>query len=211
MQKVKDRKAKLEEKRENRKALLEQIEEAERFKEQTQKFNAANTIDNIHNGIDITSSSRVHINSIHQPLNQELKEDKITTYQDQMTQSQFGGQVIVTTTYNFSSDDESDDDNDILDEGQKEITKHVDTEQRYAGSVQKYIAQIKGHLPNNKKTKTQDAGRSLSKRGKHGAQSMKGMGNSKDFKMAKKTLDRATDRKAQGPLNKKGQKRKSRR
>lgn len=215
MQKVKDRKAKLEEKRENRKALLEQIEEAERFKEQTQKFNAAtsNAIDNFHNGIDFASSTSSHTDRIHlehKPLNQEIKEDKVTTYQDQTTQSQFGGQVIVTTTYNFSSDDESDDDNDVVDEAQKKITKHVDTEQRYAGSVQKYIAQIKGHLP-NKKNKTQDAGGSLCKRGKHGAQSMKGMGNSKDFKMAKKTLDRATDRKAQGPGNKKGQKRKSRR
>jgi ribosomal RNA-processing protein 17 len=210
MQKVKDRKAKLEEKRENRKALLEQIEEAEQFKEQTQKLNAANAHAHNDNGDDYTSSS--HTTRIQKPLNQEIKENKVTTYQDQTTQSQFGGQVIVTTTYNFSSGDESDDDeeDDIANEGPKKITKHIDTEQRYAGSVQKYIAQIKGHLP-NKKNKTMDAGKSLCKRGKHGAQTMKGMGNSKDFKMAKKTLDRATDRKAQGPGNKKGQKRKSRR
>lgn len=188
MQKVKDRKAKLEEKRETRKAVLQQIEEAENSKQQ--EIDMAN---------DRLSERLLPLNEDNEVVNK----DEVTTYQDQITQSQFGGQVIVTTTFNFSSDDESDNDN-------TNNIRNVDKEQQYASSVQKYIAQLKGHLP-NKKHKHGDTSKSICKRGRHGAESMKGMGTSKDFKMAKRTLDRIKDKQSHEPGGKGRNRRKSRR
>jgi len=173
MQKVKDRRAKLEEKKETRKAVLEQIEEAERIKNQERQ---------------IRDESCELLAKLATYEDIEEKEEKITTFKDETTQSQFGGQVVVTTTYNILSDDEKDSDK----EG-RPTNKKFDKEQAFAGSVQKYLGQLKGNLP-SKRRKSQDNHRIGGKKGKHGAENMKGMGTSKDLKLAKKALDRSRDK-----------------
>ncbi len=179
MQQVKDRKAKLEEKKEVRKARLEQVEEAEKSKEQEMNFEESNSVE-----------SEIEVVGDHD----ELKEDSITRFTDQTTKSQFGGQVIVTTTYHIPSDDEDDDDDDNED---KNNSRTVDKEQMYAGSVQKYMAKMKGQLP-SKKNRARDRSNPSGKKGKHGAQDMKGMGSATDFKLAKKTLSKVRDKQSQG-------------
>ena len=126
----------------------------------------------------------------------ESKEDSITKFTDQITQSQFGGQVIVTTTYHMSSDSETEEN-----EASKKGSRTVDKEQLYAGSVQKYMAKMKGQLP-SKRGKNRERNNVCGKKGKHGAQDMKGMGSAQDLKLAKKTLSKARDKMSQSRGNK---------
>ena len=111
MQKVKDRRAKLEDKRDSKKAVLQQIEEAERLKEQ-EMF-----------GEKKISTTEQDVNEV-----DKNKKENITTFQDQSTQSQFGGQVIVTTTFEIPSDNDDDDNNN-----ENDARRNVDLEQKYAG------------------------------------------------------------------------------
>ena len=189
MQKVKDRKAKLEEKKEVRIARLEQVEEAEKSKELEYgegniSFENPEADDNVGDNIDNNLIGDT-----------DSKDENVTKFTDQSTQSQFGGQVIVTTTYHIPSDDEDDE----LEKDSK--MKSVDKAQLYAGSVQKYMAKMKGQLP-AKRNKNRERNNAAGKKGKHGAEGMKGMGSATDLKLAKKTLTRARDRQSQGKSNK---------
>ena len=194
MQKVKDRRARLEDRKESRQALLEQIEDAERSKGLAVRGeNIAIDGDDNDNAGDIANAND---NADADDNDTEVQKESITTFHDQTTQSQFGGQVIVTTTFNILSDDDSDDEKDDKQAANK--TKNVDMEQRYAGSVQKYMAQLKGNLPNKKSTLRDTSRGAGGKKGKHGAENMKGMGSAKDLKMAKRTLDRTKDKQGSG-------------
>mmetsp|Transcript_29427 Transcript_29427/g.44913 ORF Transcript_29427/g.44913 Transcript_29427/m.44913 type:complete len:253 (-) Transcript_29427:76-834(-) len=174
MQKVKDRKARLEDRRDQKEAITEQIEDAERQKKHDMY------------GMDYDSDD----DSV---VKEEKVESQVEMYGDASTKNQFGGQVIVTTSYGLPSD--SDDDDDDRQE------KKIDSQQRHAGSVQKYIDEMKGNLPNLKKHE-----KGGFKKGQHGAAGMIG-GTGQVLKMAQRTLKRveaSNDRKGKGKKGKKG-------
>lgn len=168
MQKVKDRQAKIEERKDNREAQREKVEEIERSKAALRR------------GDDDGDAS------------DEEEEDVKTcqknehTFQDEHTQNHFGGLVSVTTTFGILSDDEeSTDVKRNFFEREKHGTDHVDTAQKQAGNVQNYIAQVKGTMGGKKKS---GGKHHAGKKGQHGAANMKGMGSGTTLKMAKKTL-----------------------
>lgn len=178
MQKVKDREAKLEERKEHREAQREKIEDIERNKVALRKgllLSGENEddvdIDNDGSGADGTQE-------------QERK-----TYQDEHTAHQFGGSVSVTTTFGIPPEDDDEDDLTNSKAQQFYARKqhgpgHVDEAQKLAGNFRNYIANVKGTLGSKKKA----AGRQGGRKGQHGASTMKGMGNAASLKMAKKTL-----------------------
>ena len=212
MQKVKDRKQKLEQRREERAARLEQVEEAERNK-RIQQFGTA----------DMSSSDEEEEEENERGIvkREKMVVDKavgetVVTFQDSLTKDQFGGQVVVTTTFGLDSDDDNDENISVQDGdvgSSTERKKNCDEEQKFAGSVQKYMSQLKGNLP-SKRQKFQSNRGTIGKKGKHGAEGMKGMGSASDLKLAQKTLDkfrngkkgRATEAGVRGK-NKKGRKR----
>jgi len=167
MQKVKDRRSKLEEKKETKQADLERIEQAESQKKELLYEKHGGVIEGDDNDEDDTRANK-------------KKDTTTTTYQDVQTQSQFGGHVIVTTTTMPPSDD---DESDVEQEPEK--AKHIDAQQRYAGNVNKYLHQLKGNMPGKKK---RDHG--SKHKGRHGAASMKGMGGAANLKVAQKALSK---------------------
>lgn len=174
MQKVKDRTAKLQEKRETKQATLQQVEQAEAQKKQLlREKHGSDAIeeDDDKKGEESDTSDD----------NNTTTTTTTTRYQDMQTQSQFGGQVIVTTSTLPPSDDEGDSDADVRTEQDK---KNVDSQQRYAGNVSKYLHELKGSMPGKKKK------RDHSFKGRHGAANMKGMGGASNLKMAQKALSK---------------------
>lgn len=162
IQKVKDRKAKLQERREGKQVELERIERAEeQKKELLAESHGLEEVEEDVTALDYPNAT-------------------ITSYQDVVTQSQFGGQVIVTTT-TVPLSDESDDD-----ESPPPAKKPaIDSRQRYAGKVDKFLHQLQRNMPGKKK---RDSGSQPKHKGKHGAASMKGMGGSSNLKIAQKAL-----------------------
>jgi hypothetical protein len=179
MQKVKDRRAKIDQRREEKKAMIEKIEEAERIKKD-QLFDDYDSEDDEDN--NVKKDKKVEDTT------------KVEKYEDESTQNQFGGQVIVTTSFGVPSDESDEEDTTIAaiteEDGKGGVKRKIDSEQRFAGSVQKYMAQLQKKMPpKGAKFKAGNGGRA-GKKGMHGAQGMIG-GNAKDLKMAKKTLSRA--------------------
>mmetsp|Transcript_1230 Transcript_1230/g.1746 ORF Transcript_1230/g.1746 Transcript_1230/m.1746 type:complete len:278 (-) Transcript_1230:453-1286(-) len=173
MQKVKDRRVKLEQRREERKAKQEQIEEAERLKTEE-------------HGKEEGFSDNDSTENYDKNLN--LLEGTVTkTFQDEHTTSHFGGHVVVTTTYNLESDESEVESS----HSNKHVRKKVDEAQKYAGDVKKFMEQLKGKMPPKRKTNCR-VGNSFrgGKKGKHGAEGMKGMGTGKDLKLAQKALNK---------------------
>jgi ribosomal RNA-processing protein 17 len=171
MQKVKDRAAKIEERKDNRDAQREKVEEIERSKAALRK-GLAGEDDGDSDGEEEEEAKPLHKNEM---------------FGDEHTQSHFGGLVSVTTTYGIYSDDESDSPKRNFFEREKHGSNHVDTEQKKAGNVQNYIDKVKGTMGGKKKTGG-DRKHAAGKKGQHGAATMKGMGNATTLKMAKKTL-----------------------
>jgi ribosomal RNA-processing protein 17 len=165
MQKVKDRKTKLQERREAKQVELERIEQAE---EQKKELLA------VSHGVE---EAEEDVATLDHP------NATTTTYQDVATQSQFGGQVIVTTT-TVPPLDESNDDESPLPPAKK---PSIDLRQRYAGKVDKFLYQLQGNMPGKKK---RDTGSQAKHKGKHGAASMKGMGGSSNLKIAQNALSK---------------------
>lgn len=170
MQKVKDRQAKIEERKDNRQAQLEKVEEIERSKAALRRGGD--------DGEDNASEDEAESKPCHKNEH---------TFQDEHTQNHFGGLVSVTTTYGILSDDEdsNDDRKRNFFEREKHGKDHVDTAQKQAGNVQSYIAQVKGSMGGKKKS---GGKHHAGKKGQHGAATMKGMGGATTLKMAKKTL-----------------------
>jgi len=169
--------------KEQREAQLEKIEDIERNKATLRKgLSGSNTADdddanNSDNDEDTLNKNEAQHN-----------EKELKTYQDEQTTHQFGGLVSVTTTFGIPSDDD-DDDNDInttneFYERKQHGSNHIDEEQKLAGNVNNYMKSVKSTMGGKKK----GGGGSKHKKGMHGAQSMKGMGN--NIKFAKKTLSK---------------------
>ena len=194
MQKIKDRRDKLDRKKEDRKSRLEKVEEAETLK-RLAKGQGEDDDDESDSGSGSESGDDASVSSSEskpekskkkrsKPAHDEVEETQ-KTYSDANTTSQFGGSVIVTTTYGIPSDDESDDP-DI--QGIVSNKPHIDEAQWYAGNVKKYMSQVRSNLPDKKRKREQMGGGGGHRKGKHGASDMKGMGSGTDMKMAKKAL-----------------------
>ncbi len=163
MQKVKDRQARLHDRREHKKSELERIVEAERQRRTLQEdalLGRIEKVDDVANAVLIEKA-------------------KISTYQDEASTEKWGGQVIVTTTL-ASMSDASDEELQIV-----KVKQSVDKRQRYAGDVSKFINRMKGNLPAKKKTT-----RSQPRKGNHGAANMSGIGGAANLKLAKKALSK---------------------
>jgi hypothetical protein len=190
MQKVKDRKARLESRGEIRTAMREQVEEREKQK----AMMMAAVMDE--------NASLLGVPDFGKPRKREEpevvgnggddddnEEEGITTvqmYNDDQAQSQWGGEVIVTTSTAFPDEDDDDD----RDAAKKKINTpsfktSVDESQKYAGNVEKFLAKVKGKMPAKKKA---EHARNVKQKGIHGASLMKGMSGSGDLKDAKNIL-----------------------
>mmetsp|Transcript_21983 Transcript_21983/g.33363 ORF Transcript_21983/g.33363 Transcript_21983/m.33363 type:complete len:190 (+) Transcript_21983:159-728(+) len=131
MQKLKDRKAKLEDRKTQKESELEQIEQAE-----TQKRNLLKeTLGRLEEDTPT-------------PTEPKSLEEKVTIYEDEATEQQWGGTVIVTTTTEPLL---SDDDNEDVISNLSARKEGIDKRQRYAGNVNKYINELKGKMPSKKK------------------------------------------------------------
>lgn len=205
MQKVKDRQSKLEERKDARKARMEQVREMERQKRIRRGEDVDETEDHLDGRVssaadDAEEEAKEHQNEIDPEDTMETAKaassegatasTTTTTFEDTATQSTFGGTVVVTTTYGQipDSDDEAEEAALLR---RKQSGAGRDEEQRYAGNVQKYVSQIRGSLPGKKHKKQQRGGGGGGGRGgKHGAADMKGMGGAANLKAAQKTLAR---------------------
>ena len=174
MQKVKDREAKLVERKEQREAQLEKIEDIERNKKALQAGLLSSRDDDDCGSNDDPENNRARLSA-------DGNGGETRTFQDE----RFGASVSVTTTFGIPIDD----DDDELDKRKFYARKehgpgHIDEAQKKAGNVENYISSVKGIMGSNKK-KTKTGG---GKKGQHGASTMKGMGNASTLKIAQKTL-----------------------
>ena len=185
MQKVKDREAKLVDRKEQREAQLEKIEDIERNKKA------------LRTGL---FSHDEHDGGGDNEVNEDVKLSggggETRTFQDE----RFGASVSVTTTFGIPLDDDDDevDKRDFY--ARKEHGPgHVDEAQRKAGDVTSYMIAVKGTMGSKKKTGGGGGGgRHGGRKGQHGASTMKGMGNAETLKMAKRTLSKFKSKKGSG-------------
>jgi ribosomal RNA-processing protein 17 len=190
MQKVKDRQAKLDERKETRSAVLERVEEAERAKDLIQqvRLDKQNNPQQRDNDDDNDEEPAASMNVI------------TTTYQDDQTKQQWGGQVIVTTSVMPLSEEE-DDDQIILHPTKKQLAS-IDQDQRYAGNVHHFLGKLKNKLPAKGKS-----AHATKVKGKHGAANMKGMGGAANLKMAQKVLSKFSSKSTEAKTKGKGKRR----
>lgn len=185
MQKVKDRQAKLEERKEAKDALLERVEEAEQAKEVL-----------VQQRLDKRPMEEQGDDHTVDP---SIAAAKTIMYQDDQTQQQWGGQVIVTTTM-VLQDDDDDDDDDVPPPSKKHQTQS-DQDQRYAGNVHHFLGKLKNKLPSKSKSS-----HATKFKGKHGAANMKGMGGAASLNMAQKILNKFSPKGTEGKSKGKGKK-----
>jgi hypothetical protein len=176
MQKVKDRKAKLEQRAEERQAIQEQIEEMEKQKdailEGLLEENKRSIVNPRFSSKDLKHSS------------EDETFEKVQKYQDIHTQSMWGGEVVVKTSTYFPGD--SDEEDEAAEQQKKKKAKSMDVQQEYAGNVEKFMLELKGNLPGRKKGAVRHKNK-----GKYGAAGMKGMAKGGDLKIAQKALHRS--------------------
>ena len=214
MQKVKDRKAKLEERKQTKKDELKRVEEAEQQKaaamdaamqqkrrEESKEEGEEVADDNDHVPHDDDDS----------PQSNEKTVLDTKTYDDQVTEAHWGGRVTVTTSAVELDEGDSSDDDDEKTEPRNSLSptkKSADRQQQYAGNVEKYMTQLKGNMP-GKKT----SGQSVKRKGKNGAAGMKGIGGAANLKIAQKVLTKVKSKTNAGVTHGKGKhgKKKSRR
>ncbi len=215
MQKVKDRKAKLDERKQIKKEELQRVEEAEQqkaayieelLKQQRQGKDQGESEDEASEG-DAEGSED-------EAKDEESKEKDILdtkTYDDRETETHWGGLVTVTTSVvDMGEGDSSDDEGDFHSALSKK-KKSVDRQQQYAGNVEKYMSQLKGNMPGKKKAKD-STGHHAKRKGKNGAAEMKGVGGAATLKLAQKVLSKAKAKQGNGSKDKKkGTKKKSKR
>jgi len=211
MQKVKDRKAKLEHRAELKSAEREQIQEAEQRKQQLLQQSILLDLPLPRDDLLANHSSllpKEDDNDDNSQNNDDDDDDKsettnIETYQDEQTQQQWGGTVIVTTSTHIPGQDEPDDDHNRQQQQQTKKPRAHDAAQEYAGHVERFLKDLKGRMPSKKKKQQEHKQRG----GKHGASHMKGVGSAADLKTAQKMLARSTTAK-QPPHKGGGKKRK---
>jgi len=181
MQKVKERKARLEQRAQTREAMNEQVEEAEKQKEQfLTELVLENKVDHFEEENDNEEDGKTMRN---ESVGTKVGDvDQVQTYEDVQTQSHWGGEVIVRTTTKIPGE-ESDEDGS---KRSKKRRKLIDEAQMNAGKVDKYLAQLKGNMPSKKKKD-----RHTKHKGRHGASNMKGMASGGELKLAQKVLERS--------------------
>lgn len=181
MQKVKERKARLEQRAQTREAMNEQVEEAEKQKEQfLTELVLENKVDDFEENNNEEDGKTVRTDSVGTKLEDV---NQVQTYEDVQTQSHWGGEVIVRTTTKIPGDESDEDEGG---KRPKRRRKLIDEAQLNAGKVDKYLAQLKGNMPSKKKKD-----RHIKHKGRHGASSMKGMASGGEFKLAQKVLERS--------------------
>jgi len=153
MQAKKDRQKKIEKRKEKRKANCKKIQETERI-------------------IKLKREEKLE----HKNLINNESSVETTKFTDENTTSIFGRTIVVKTTMIPSDTEEN-----SLQIRKQSIGK--DTEQEYAGSIKKYIYEIKKRKNSNRTPRKKLKGR-------HGAEQMRGMGSAVYFKAAKKTIDK---------------------
>lgn len=198
MQKVKDRKAKLEQRAELKTAELEQIAEAEERKQ--------NLLEEMAESVATPFRQNDDGDEEHSKGGEDAasETDVVLTYEDEQTQQQWGGQVIVTTSTHIpGAEEEVDTNNSRRRCSKNKKMRHHDVEQEYAGNVEHFLKDLKGHMPAKKKKQEHNKRRG----GKHGASNMKGLGSAADLKTAQKVLAR-TAFKGKGAAASGGKKRK---
>ncbi|GAX18526.1 hypothetical protein FisN_10Hu274 [Fistulifera solaris] len=175
MQKVKDRKAKLEKRAERKDALQEQMEQAEQQKAQV-----------LESLLESQPNEWLKTSLPAKPLAPEPV-DTVKLYQDTETKSCWGGEVIVTTSTKMFGEEDS-----VVDETthHNKKKKGKDAAQEYAGNVERFMHELKGNLPGKKKKTSSSI---IKVKGKHGAAKMKGMGG--DLKTAQRILKQAQTKK----------------
>jgi len=198
MQKVKDRKSKIEQRASEKSEQLERIEEAEKQKEMwmeeiVRKNNVA--LDFFSGGGKDESDKDEDNDSVNdgnkKQSQQELAEGVIDmkVYDDKKTETTWGGQVTVTTSV-VELDGSSDDDS-FTGANNSRSAKSVDKRQKYAGNVKRYMDELKGNMPAKK---NRDGTQNVKRKGKNGAAEMKGVGGGANLKMASKLLNRSRDK-----------------
>jgi ribosomal RNA-processing protein 17 len=208
MQKVKDRKEKLEQRKQNKKDELQRVEEAEQqkaayFEEMVQQQKK----DDDPKEREDEDDKKEGEGSGHQSEGDESKAKAVLdtkTYDDRDTETHWGGRVTVTTSVvDLGDDDSSDDDEDSNNRASADPKKYksVDKRQQYAGNVDKYMAKLKGNMPGRKKAKDA-ATRNTKRKGKNGAAEMKGVGGAANLNLAQKFLSKANAK--QGPASSQG-------
>ena len=216
MQKVKDRKEKIEQRSENKKDVEERVREAEQQKETAmelmmeheEKMSKKNSKKNSNDDSDNESNSSYGEGSSSDDDEKKTKILNEITYDDKKTAKQWGGRVtVVTSEVALDEDEESDDDgdNDSMDfdddDGDsKHVKKSVDAAQKYAGNVEKFMSQLKGNMPSKKKRK--DMHSNTKRKGKHGAADTVGMGGAANLKTAQKMLSRVQAKGGGGKVGK---------
>ncbi|KAL3787454.1 hypothetical protein ACHAW5_008992 [Stephanodiscus triporus] len=219
MQKVKDREAKLEERKEQREAQLERIEDIERNKA-TLRDGLRSSLPSGDTGEeeeeedddgDDDGGDGVDNDNDGSPRRHRRQHggDETRTFRDERTTRMFGGSVSVTTTFGIPSDDDDDDDvgrgrrSDEFYAREEHGPGHVDEAQRLAGDVANYMTAVKGTMGSKKRGASSSGGgggggRHGGRKGQHGASTMKGMGNASTLKMAKRTLAKFKSSKKSG-------------
>ena len=201
MQKVKERKARIEQRASEKKDELQRVEEAERQKEQlmNEMISTSNAASNSFDSDEDNDGNSD--NNENTKIQQQQPEDAINTkiYDDRRTETTWGGQVTVTTSVVDLGDD-SDDENSFT-----RNSKSIDKAQKYAGNVQRYMDELKGNMPGKK---NRDNGHKARRKGKNGAAEMKGVGGSGNLKIASKLLHKSKDKGLMGTHSKKGKRKK---
>eukprot|EP00535_Pseudo-nitzschia_heimii_P009479 CAMPEP_0197185364 /NCGR_PEP_ID=MMETSP1423-20130617/11808_1 /TAXON_ID=476441 /ORGANISM="Pseudo-nitzschia heimii, Strain UNC1101" /LENGTH=249 /DNA_ID=CAMNT_0042636403 /DNA_START=169 /DNA_END=917 /DNA_ORIENTATION=+ len=185
MQKVKERKARIEQRASEKKDELQRVVEAEQQKEQQmddiiRMSNAASNSSDSDEGIDenIDSNEKTKVQLQQQP--DDIVDTKI--YDGKRAETSWGGQVTVTT-FVVDLDDDSDDENSTTSNFRN--SKSIDKAQKYAGNVQRFMDELKGNMPGKK---NRDNGFKSRRKGKNGAAEMKGVGGSGNLKIASEVV-----------------------
>jgi len=182
MQRVKDRRAKLEERKESKEAKEAQISELERQKKRLAGISDdEDSIDS-----EIRNENISSLESDNQLSAKRQSENTTLISKD----NQFGDDVIVTTTFGLPDDSEDEAEEAMLEKRKTESKQGVDLKQKYSGSIQHMMEEIRksGILHNKAKPSSKS---NTQRKGKHGAAQMKGMGGAANLKAAKKTLSMA--------------------
>lgn len=214
MQKVKDRKGRLIERKERKQSLLEQIEQAENAKEELLEsvMHEEGRLDPSDNEEDDNpSASKVTPQQEIDATQKQSADTLVQKYSDRETEKRWGGQVIVTTSSTIPGDDDSvDEAAEKLSGGKvnesdgqsRKMKKHKDKAQEFAGSLDRFLSQTSKSLPAKKKKQAQQHGKRS--RGKHGAADMKGVGGAAALQTAQKLLKRSKNKPSKRDGKKKG-------
>eukprot|EP00586_Coscinodiscus_wailesii_P018038 CAMPEP_0172517436 /NCGR_PEP_ID=MMETSP1066-20121228/284995_1 /TAXON_ID=671091 /ORGANISM="Coscinodiscus wailesii, Strain CCMP2513" /LENGTH=239 /DNA_ID=CAMNT_0013299435 /DNA_START=119 /DNA_END=834 /DNA_ORIENTATION=- len=175
MQKVKDRKAKVDERKELKKAFEEQAQDIERNKRDMEEAQRRYDDDDGAREDDQKEEEEEGNDGNAVTTTASRHDDKPRTMVEHYrTDVQFGGSVTVTTTFGLP-DAESDEERDLAALQSRKKDGGVDDEQRYAGSAARFMKELKANMPAKAK-KGKGKGSSAKGRsgGQHGAAGMKG-------------------------------------